>query len=83
MHQHELRRVATPELVFTQYFACALFIENMTDPRLIEQIASETGVKPGGELYADALSAPGEGAETYIDMFRHNIALLATAMAGS
>ncbi|MGE4253515.1 MAG: metal ABC transporter substrate-binding protein [Parvibaculaceae bacterium] len=61
----------------------ALFIENMTDPRLIEQIASETGVKPGGELYADALSAPGEGAETYIDMFRHNIRLLATAMAGS
>lgn len=61
----------------------ALFIENMTDPRLIEQIASETGAKSGGELYADALSAPGEGAETYIDMFRHNIGLLATAMAGS
>ena len=61
----------------------ALFIENMSDPRLIEQIANETGAKPGGELYADALSAPGEGAETYIDMFRHNIGLLATAMAGS
>jgi zinc/manganese transport system substrate-binding protein len=61
----------------------ALFIENMSDPRLIEQIANETGAKPGGELYADALSAPGEGAETYIDMFRHNIGLLATAMAKS
>ena len=61
----------------------ALFVENMSDPRLIEQIARETGVKPGGELYADALSAPGEGAETYIDMFRHNVGLLATAMAGS
>jgi zinc/manganese transport system substrate-binding protein len=61
----------------------ALFIENMSDPRLIEQIANETGAKPGGELFADALSAAGEGAETYTDMFRHNIGLLATAMAGS
>ena len=60
----------------------ALFIENMTDPRLIEQIARETGVKPGGELYADALSAPGEGAATYIAMFQYNISLLAAAMAG-
>ncbi len=61
----------------------ALFIENMTDPRLIEQIARETGVKPGGELFSDALSAPGEGADTYIAMFQYNIALLAAAMAGS
>lgn len=61
----------------------ALFIENMTDPRLIEQIARETGVKPGGELYADALSGPGEGAENYAAMFQYNISLLAAAMAGS
>lgn len=60
----------------------ALFIENMTDSRLIEQIASETGVRMGGELYADALSGPGEGAETYLDMFRHNIGLLIPAMQG-
>jgi zinc/manganese transport system substrate-binding protein len=61
----------------------ALFIENMTDPRLIEQIARETGVKPGGELYSDALSPLGEGADTYIAMFQYNIVLLAAAMAGS
>jgi len=60
----------------------ALFIENMSDPRLIGQIADETGVKVGGELYADALSRPDEGAGTYLDMFRHNIALLVPAMAG-
>ena len=37
----------------------ALFVENISDPRLIEQIARETGVRPGGELYSDALSEPG------------------------
>lgn len=60
----------------------ALFIENMTDGRLIQQIAQETGVKPGGELYADALSEPGEGAATYLDMFKHNVGLLIPAMTG-
>ena len=60
----------------------ALFIENMSDGRLIQQIASETGVKMGGELYADALSEPGQGAPTYLDMFKHNISLLIPAMLG-
>ena len=60
----------------------ALFVENMSDPRLLEQIASETGVKVGGELYADALSAPDGPAPTYLDMFRHNVGLLIPAMEG-
>ena len=61
----------------------ALFIENMSDPRLIEQIGRETGVKLGGSLFADALSEKGEGGETYLNMFKHNISLLAPAMTGS
>ena len=61
----------------------ALFVENMSDPRLIEQIGKETGVKVGGALYADALSEAGEGGATYLDMFKHNISLLAPAMSGS
>ncbi|AKR58141.1 metal ABC transporter substrate-binding protein [Devosia sp. H5989] len=60
----------------------ALFVENMSDGRLVEQIARETGVKLGGELYADALSTKDEGAGTYLDMFRHNVALLVPAMKG-
>jgi zinc/manganese transport system substrate-binding protein len=59
----------------------ALFVENMTDPRLIEQLAQETGVSPGGELYADALSKPGEGGETYVAMFRTNIPRMVAAMS--
>ena len=60
----------------------ALFIENMSDGRLVQQIAEETGVTVGGELYADALSEPDQGAGTYLDMFKHNIGLLVPAMAG-
>lgn len=61
----------------------ALFIENMTDGRLIDQIARETGIKVGGELYSDALSTADGGAATYLDMFKHNIALLVPAMLGN
>ena len=58
----------------------ALFIENMTDPRLIEQLARDAGTTPGGALFADALSRPGEGGETYEAMFRHNVTALVAAM---
>lgn len=60
----------------------ALFVENVSDPRLIEQIARETKVKAGGTLYSDALSKSGGPASTYLDMMRHNLEMIATAMAG-
>lgn len=60
----------------------AMFIENMSDGRLVQQIANETGVALGGELYADALSAADGPAATYLDMFRHNVDLLIPAMEG-
>lgn len=61
----------------------AIFVENVSDPRLIQQIASETGIHPGGELYSDALSAPDGPAATYVEMMRHNATLLQNAMLGS
>ncbi len=61
----------------------AIFFENVSDPRLMEQIARETGVRPGGELYSDALSEPDGPAATYADMMRHNANLLQSAMLGS
>jgi zinc/manganese transport system substrate-binding protein len=51
----------------------ALFFENAADPRLIRRIAAETGVRIGGTLYADTLSAAAGPAATYVDMMRHNI----------
>ena len=51
----------------------ALFVENMSDPRLMQRIAEETGVRIGGKLYSDALSAPGTAADTYLKMFSSNV----------
>jgi zinc/manganese transport system substrate-binding protein len=59
----------------------AVFMENITDHRLLDQIASETGAKIGGELYTDALSPPDGPAPTYLDMFRHNIGTLTAALS--
>lgn len=61
--------------------ARALFVESISDPRLIEQIARETGLKaaPGG-LYSDSLSAPGTEAATYLSMMRYNTRMLSTAI---
>lgn len=53
--------------------ASAIFLENVSNPRLLEQIARETGMKIGGKLYSDALSVEDGPAATYIDMMRHNI----------
>jgi zinc/manganese transport system substrate-binding protein len=51
----------------------AVFMENVTDPRLMRRIAEETGAKIGGRLYSDALSAPGGPAATYLEMMRSNL----------
>jgi zinc/manganese transport system substrate-binding protein len=50
----------------------AVFLETITDPRLLQQIAAETGAKIGGTIYSDSLSPPDGPAATYIDMMRHN-----------
>jgi len=58
----------------------ALFVENMTDKRLIAQIAKEAGGVVGGTLYSDALSKPEEPGGTYLGMFRHNLDRLKAGM---
>ncbi|PZU19048.1 MAG: ABC transporter substrate-binding protein [Shinella sp.] len=63
--------------------ASAIFVENITNPRLVEQIAKETGLKVGGTLYSDALSAADGPASTYIDMFHHNVKTMKAAILGS
>jgi zinc/manganese transport system substrate-binding protein len=60
----------------------ALFVENVTDVRLIEQIARETGLRMAGELYSDSLSPAGGPAATYEAMMRHNTRMLTSAILG-
>ncbi|ARU88497.1 metal ABC transporter substrate-binding protein [Pseudomonas sp. M30-35] len=57
----------------------AVFVENIRDPRLIQQIAEEAGATVGGTLYSDALASQ-PPANTYLGMFRHNLDTLMAAL---
>ena len=59
----------------------AVFLENVSDKRLAERIAAESGAKIGGKLHSDALSPPGGPAPTYADMMRANLAAFRAALA--
>jgi zinc/manganese transport system substrate-binding protein len=61
----------------------ALFIENISDPRLLERIADEGGARIGGTLYSDALSAPGGPADSYLQLVEHNARTLASALTAA
>lgn len=62
--------------------ARALFVENISDPRLIEQIADETGLTVTGTLYSDALSVEGD-ASTYLGMMASNLRAISKALQAS
>ncbi|WP_036263359.1 metal ABC transporter substrate-binding protein [Methylocapsa aurea] len=58
----------------------AVFLENISDPRVGRRIAEESGAKIGGALFSDALSPPDGLAPTYIDMMRNNVRELCAAL---
>ena len=58
----------------------AVFLENFGDPRLVSRIAAETGAKVGGTLFSDALTDEKGVCPTYIEMVRHNIKALTSAL---
>ncbi len=58
----------------------AVFMENISDPRLVSRIAAETGAKVGGTLFSDALTDEKGACPTYIEMVRHNIKALTSAL---
>lgn len=58
----------------------AIFVETSVNPKVIEEIAIEAGVKVGGKLYSDSMGAPGTGGETYLGMMRENVLTIVEAM---
>ena len=58
----------------------AVFMENISDPRMMEQLARESGAQMGGRLYSDALSRTNGPAATYLLMMRYNVERLRDAM---
>lgn len=59
----------------------AIFAENISDPRVLERVAKDTGAKIGGTLYADALSVPGTQADTYLKMFELNVSTIVAGIS--
>ena len=59
----------------------AVFLENISDPRLIRQIASESGAAVGGTLYSDSLTGADGEAPTYIELMEHNVRTIVSALA--
>ena len=58
----------------------AVFLENISDPRLMNRISQETGAKIGDKLFTDSLSVENGPAPTYIDMMRANLASILKAL---
>ncbi|NMG73845.1 metal ABC transporter substrate-binding protein [Aromatoleum diolicum] len=61
----------------------AVFVESISDPRLVERIRKESGARLGGTLYSDALSGADGPAPTYVAMMRHNLKTLLEGLAES
>lgn len=57
----------------------AVFAENISNPKLIDQIARETGAKVGPPIYSDALDTKAP-ANTWIGMFTHNTQAILAAL---
>ena len=56
----------------------AIFPESIENPKVLQEITRETGVKTAPELYADGL---GDGeASTYIGMYKHNVSTIVEAL---
>ena len=58
----------------------AVFVENMSNPKLIEQLSKDAGASVGASLYSDALSGADQPGSTYLQMMRHNVTQLAAGM---
>ncbi|WP_248799059.1 metal ABC transporter substrate-binding protein [Pseudomonas sp. MWU13-2105] len=58
----------------------AVFMENIKDARLLQQIADESGAQIGGTLYSDALAAEGP-ASTFTGLFEYNMNTLHAALS--
>ena len=58
----------------------AVFVENMSNPKLLAQLGKDAGVTVGPALFVDALSAAGGRADSYLKLMRHNVTQLAAGM---
>jgi ABC-type Zn uptake system ZnuABC Zn-binding protein ZnuA len=58
----------------------AIFAENVHNPKLMQPLAQEAGVKLAPPLYTDALGKEGSDGDTYIKMMRHNVSTIVASL---
>jgi zinc/manganese transport system substrate-binding protein len=58
-----------------------IFLENIQNRKLIDQIAAEANVRVGPPLYSDALGKPGSDGDTYLKMIQYNVRTLVKALS--
>jgi ABC-type Zn uptake system ZnuABC Zn-binding protein ZnuA len=75
------RDIARLEDAIRQYDVPAIFAENTVNPRLAQQVAEDTGIEIV-PLYTGSLGEPGSGAETYLEMMRHDVRAIVEALKG-
>ncbi len=66
-----------------QHQVPAIFIETSVNPKLIEEIARQSGARVGGVLYGDSAGPVGSGAETYIGMLSANVRTIIAALGAN
>ena len=58
----------------------AIFAENTQNPKVMERLAHEAGVKLAPPLFTDALGKPGTPGDTYENMIRSNVTTIVDAL---
>lgn len=76
----DAKQLATTVDLLRSRRARALFVEAVTNPRMLEQIARDTGVTVGGELFTDSLAPAGAPGASYLGMLRENTLRILTAI---
>lgn len=55
----------------------AIFTENISNSKIADQIANESGIKIAPPLFTDALGTANSNGETYLKMIKHNVKIFA------
>ncbi len=58
----------------------AIFVETQLNPKTMDQIGKEAGVRIGGTLYADSIGPAGSAAGTYLGSMRENTLTIVDAL---
>src|SRR5690606_3682652 len=61
----------------------AVFCESTVSDAPMRRVVAATGAAFGGVLYVDSLSEPGGPVPTHLDLIRHDVRTIATALTGS